>query len=94
MRATSVLRDRVAGMRHKLAMIADGRLDGRALHGLVALQEEAVARVATAPKLTPMATADAEDILTDWLEEHGVGGAWDLAPILVGVGSTRPGWHR
>ncbi|MEU8169955.1 ATP-binding protein [Micromonospora sp. NPDC049004] len=85
-RATSVLRDRVAGMRHKLAMIADGRLDGRALHGLVALQEEAVARVATAPKLSPVATADAEDVLTDWLEEHGVGGAWDLAPILVGGG--------
>ncbi|MEU0548257.1 ATP-binding protein [Micromonospora sp. NPDC005979] len=85
-RATSVLRDRVAGMRHKLAMIADGRLDGRALHGLVALQEEAVARVATAPKLTPVATADAEDILTDWLEDHGVGGAWDLAPILVAGG--------
>lgn len=85
-RATSVLRDRVAGMRHKLAMIADGRLDGRALHGLVALQEEAVARVATAPKLTPVATADAEDTLSDWLEEHGVGGAWDLAPILVAGG--------
>ncbi|MDG4757726.1 ATP-binding protein [Micromonospora sp. WMMD710] len=85
-RATSVLRDRVAGMRHKLAMIADGRLDGSALHGLVALQEEAVARVATAPKLTPLATADAEDTLTDWLEEHGVSGAWDLAPILVGGG--------
>ncbi|MGW5561454.1 ATP-binding protein [Micromonospora sp. NPDC003944] len=85
-RATSVLRDRVAGMRHKLAMIADGRLDGSALHGLVALQEEAVARVATAPTLTPMATADAEDALADWLEEHGVGGAWDLAPILVGGG--------
>ncbi|MFY1615636.1 ATP-binding protein [Micromonospora sp. WMMD736] len=85
-RATSVLRDRVAGMRHKLAMIADGRLDGRALHGLVALQEEAVARVATAPKLTPVATADAEDTLSDWLEDHGVGGAWDLAPILVAGG--------
>ncbi|MDG4810390.1 ATP-binding protein [Micromonospora sp. WMMD1120] len=85
-RATSVLRDRVAGMRHKLAMIADGRLDGRALHGLVALQEEAVATVATAPKLTPLETADAEDALTDWLEEHGVSGAWDLAPILVGGG--------
>ncbi|MGW4680775.1 ATP-binding protein [Micromonospora taraxaci] len=85
-RATSVLRDRVAGMRHKLAMIADGRLDGSALHGLVALQEEAVARVATAPKLSPVATADAEDTLTDWLEERGVEGAWDLAPILVGGG--------
>ncbi|WP_410808962.1 ATP-binding protein [Micromonospora sp. 067-2] len=93
-RATSVLRDRVAGMRHKLAMVADGRLDGRALHGLVALQEEAVARVATAPTLTPMATADAEDTLTDWLEERGVSGAWDLAPILVGGGLDTAWLHR
>ena len=45
-RATSALRDRVAGMRHKLAMIADGRLDGRRLHTLVELQEEAVKRAA------------------------------------------------
>ncbi|MFI6266975.1 ATP-binding protein [Micromonospora sp. NPDC051006] len=86
-RATSVLRDRVAGMRHKLAMIADGRLDGRGLQALVELQEEAVARVAAAPKLSPMAAADAEDALTDWLDEHGVGGAWDLAPTLVGGGA-------
>ena len=39
-RATAALRDRVAGMRHKLAMIADGRLDGTQLHSLVELQEE------------------------------------------------------
>lgn len=86
-RATSVLRDRVAGMRSKLAMIADGRLDGSALHRLVELQEEAVARVVTAPKLSPMAVADAEDALTDWLDERGVRAAWDLAPILVGGGA-------
>ncbi|MFI7608335.1 ATP-binding protein [Micromonospora sp. NPDC049366] len=86
-RATSVLRDRVAGMRHKLAMIADGRLDGSRLHGLVELQEEAVARVATAPKLTPMAASDAEDVVTDWLDEHDVSGGWDLAPTLVGGGA-------
>ncbi|MGN9809128.1 ATP-binding protein [Micromonospora sp. BQ11] len=85
-RATATLRERVAGMRHKLAMIADGRLDGRALHGLVALQEEAVARVADAPQLSPMAAADAEDTLSDWLEERGVGGGWDLAPTLVAGG--------
>ncbi|MEU4680042.1 ATP-binding protein [Micromonospora sp. NPDC023737] len=86
-RATSVLRDRVAGMRSKLAMIADGRLDGSALHRLVELQEEAVARVVTAPKLSPMAASDAEDALTDWLDERGVRAAWDLAPILVGGGA-------
>ncbi|MYV56013.1 cyclic nucleotide-binding domain-containing protein, partial [Streptomyces sp. SID3212] len=34
-RATEALRERVAGMRHKLAMIADGRLDGSRLRGLV-----------------------------------------------------------
>ncbi|MFD0783935.1 ATP-binding protein [Micromonospora azadirachtae] len=86
-RATSVLRDRVGAMRSKLAMIADGRLDGSALHGLVELQEEAVARVVTPLKLSPMAAADAEDALTDWLDEHGVRDAWDLAPILVGGGA-------
>ncbi len=47
MRATSVLRDRVAGMRHKLALIADGRLDGRQLARLVELQEAAVKRAAS-----------------------------------------------
>ncbi|GAA4568742.1 ATP-binding protein [Micromonospora coerulea] len=85
-RAAAVLGERVAGMRHKLALIADGRLDGRALHLLVELQEEAAARVATAPKLSPMAAADAEDAVTDWLEEHEVSGAWDLAPTLVAGG--------
>ncbi|MFC0505671.1 ATP-binding protein [Micromonospora costi] len=86
-RATSQLRDRVAAMRSKLAMIADGRLDGSALHQLVELQEEAVARVSTAPKLSPMAASDAEDALTDWLDDHDVRGGWDLAPILVGGGA-------
>ena len=88
-RATSVLRDRVAGMRHKLALIADGRLDGRRLHELVELQEEAVKQAANAPKLTPMQTSDAEDELGDWLEERGVAGGWDLAPTLVAGGVDR-----
>ena len=49
-RATAVLRDRVAGMRHKLALIADGRLDGRRLHELVEMQEAAVKQAANAPE--------------------------------------------
>ena len=62
-RATAVLRDRVAGMRHKLALIADGRLDGRRLHELVELQEAAVKQAANAPKLSAMEASDAEDAL-------------------------------
>jgi signal transduction histidine kinase len=85
-RATESLRDRVAGMRHKLAMLASGKLDGAVVSQLVELQEEAVLGVATAPELSAMQTSDAEDEVGDWLDERGVGGAWDLAPVLVAGG--------
>ena len=89
-RATAVLRDRVAGMRHKLAMIADGRIDGRRLHELVELQEQAVKQAANAPALSALQASDAEDALADWLEEKGFSGAWDVAPTLVAGGVTVP----
>jgi signal transduction histidine kinase len=85
-RATSALRDRVTGMRHKLAMIADGRLDGSRLHNLVELQDAAVKRAASAPDRSALQVADAEDALSDWLEEHDITGGWDLAATLVAGG--------
>ena len=85
-RATAALRERIAGMRHKLAMLAGGSIDPKALPGLVKLQEEAVERVAKAPKLGPIEASDAEDEIGDWLDEQGVSNGWDLAPILVAGG--------
>ena len=85
-RATAALRERVAGMRHKLAMLASGAIDPETLPELVKLQENAVERVAKAPKLGPLETNDQEDAVGDWLEEHGITGGWDLAPTLVAGG--------
>jgi signal transduction histidine kinase len=85
-RAASTLRDRVAGMRHKLAMLAEGKLDKDALLALTGLQEEFADRVHDAPELSAVATSDLEDELTDWLQDHGVGGSWDLAPVFVAGG--------
>jgi signal transduction histidine kinase len=85
-RATAALRERVAGMRHKLAMLASGAIDAATLPGLVKLQENAVERVAKAPKLGPLETNDREDEVADWLEGHNIRGGWDLAPILVAGG--------
>jgi len=85
-RATSILRDRITGMRHKLALIADGRLDGTRLQGLVELQEAAVKRAASAAPMSPMEASDAEDALGEWLEEHDIAGGWDLAGTLVAGG--------
>ena len=89
-RAAATLRQRVAGMRSKLAMLADGTLDTTKLHQLVAIQEEAVERVAKARELSPMELSDAEDSLTDWLEDHDVRNSWDVAPVLAAVGLDVP----
>jgi signal transduction histidine kinase len=85
-RATSALRQRVAGMRHKLGMLANGKFDSATLVALVEIQEEAAAMVAKAPTLTPMEEADREDVIGDWLSDHGIGDGWDLAPNFVQAG--------
>jgi len=84
--ATSALRNRVAGMRHKLATIAAGPYDRVALEALIELQEDAVEEVAKAPNLAPMQASDREDDLGAWLERHSIHDAWDLAPTFVQAG--------
>ncbi|GAA4204189.1 ATP-binding protein [Actinocatenispora rupis] len=87
-RATGALRERVAGMRHKLAMLAAGDPKVLQLKHLTDVQEEYVARVAKAPTLTALETSDREDAVADWLDDHGVANGWDIAPVLVGGGIT------
>src|SRR6476661_7834441 len=62
-RAVADLRDRVAGMRHKLAMLADGKFSPEALRVLVSIQEEVAEQVAKnkSQELTALETADRED---------------------------------
>jgi CRP-like cAMP-binding protein len=81
-RATAALRDRFAGMRHKLAMLADGRLDAEVLRALTVLQEEFVSRIGSARDLSALERSDREDALGEWLEERG---------SLPGC-SSPPGW--
>jgi signal transduction histidine kinase len=85
-RATSSLRERVAGMRHKLAMIAGGAWDRRQLETLIGLQERAVEQVAKAPELSPLEASDREDELADWFDAHGIGSAYDLTATFVQAG--------
>ena len=82
-RATGALRQRVAGMRHKLGMLAAGKVPTDRLTALVELQEEVIERAAKAPALTAMQAADREDELGDWMDEHRVTGGWDLAPVFA-----------
>ncbi|WP_217552025.1 ATP-binding protein [Streptomyces sp. GbtcB6] len=85
-RATSTLRERVAKMRHKLAIIAGGPFSREQLAGLIEIQERTAERVAKASSLSPLEASDREDALTDWLEDRGIDRGWDLAPTFVQAG--------
>ncbi|WP_306187545.1 MULTISPECIES: ATP-binding protein [unclassified Streptomyces] len=85
-RATETLRERVAKMRHKLAVITEGPFSRDQLANLIDIQERTAERVAKASSLSPLEASDREDALTDWLEDHGIGQAWQLAPTFVQAG--------
>jgi signal transduction histidine kinase len=85
-RATAALRERVAGMRHKLALIAAGPYDRATLETLIRLQEDAVEHVSKAPALSPLEASDREDQIAEWIDDHGLAGGWDLAPTFVAAG--------
>ena len=72
-RAAAELRERIAGMRQKLVMLADGTVTPEALRALVRLQEQLAEQVAKAASqhMTAMETADSEDAVGEWLEDHG-----------------------
>jgi signal transduction histidine kinase len=85
-RATASLRERVAGMRHKLAAIAGGKWDRTALQTLIRLQEEAADRVPKAQALGPLEASDREDAISDWLDSREMRDGWQLAPTFVAAG--------
>ena len=85
-RAADALREKVSGMRHKLGMIADGRIAGPQLQKLVMAQDEFVKKVRHAPTLSPLQASDREDEISDWLDDRGIAGGWDLAPVFVNGG--------
>jgi signal transduction histidine kinase len=90
-RATSALRERVAGMRAKLGLIASGPTERAALVSLIGFQEQAVDLVCHAKALSPLEASDREDEITDWLDDHGIADGWDLAAIFV-QGGADAGW--
>ena len=94
-RATGQLRERVAGMRRKLSLIAEGGVDPDTIHRLVELQEQAVEHAASRPApLTPVEEADREDEITDLLDGFGVPGSYDLAPVFSAAGLSIEWLHE
>jgi signal transduction histidine kinase len=91
-RATEQLRSRVAGMRHKLGLLAEGGVSAELVARLITTQEGAVERaVKPRPRLTALEESDLEDTIADRLDDIGVAGANDLAPVFAASGMDA-GW--
>ncbi|MGN7780506.1 ATP-binding protein [Mycolicibacterium sp. 22603] len=87
-RAVADLRETVGHMRHKLAMVAEAKFSPESLRALVNIQDQVAEQVAKNKdlELTALEASDREDELGDWLEDHGIAGAWDYAPTFVEAG--------
>jgi signal transduction histidine kinase len=86
LRAADLLQDRFGGLRHKLALLAAGKIDGRVLGSLTGLLDEFIAGVGTAADLPALERSDREDELGEWMEDRDVGAPWEMAPIFIAAG--------
>jgi signal transduction histidine kinase len=82
------LHEGIIKMRHKMAMLADGKFNPDALHALVSIQNEIAEQVSKSKtqELTALEISDREDLITDWLDDHDIPGSWDYAPTFVEAG--------
>jgi signal transduction histidine kinase len=87
-RAVADLRDRVGKMRHKLAMLANGKFSPEALRVLVSIQDQVAEQVAKSKsqELSALESSDREDQIGEWLEDHDIPGAWDYPSTFVEAG--------
>lgn len=61
-------------------------LSAEQLSRVQTLREDMIRRALEPVNLDPLARSDRESDLQDWLENHGVDRAWELAPVLVTYG--------
>ncbi len=85
-RATARLRDMLAEMREKVGEMIRSQLPADQLEAIADLAGRALEHRREAPSLSPLEASDREDEIAAWLEDHGVAGAWDIAPTMVAAG--------
>jgi signal transduction histidine kinase len=82
-RAAAALQETGEALLSSLGRLAQGGLPVDRLAALDALRREIAPEAAD---LTPLAVADREDALSDWLTAHGVERDWVVAPPLAAAG--------
>ncbi len=87
-RAAGALQDTCDVLLSSLVRLAERSLSPEQFIAIDTLRRELGPATAN---VSPLALADREEALADWLEAHGVTGAWDIAPALAAAGADI-GW--
>ena len=83
-RAAGALQDTSDVLLSSLVRLAEGSLSSGQFIAIDALRRELGTGTAAA---SPLAVADREEALADWMEAHGVAAVWDIAPALAAAGA-------
>ena len=88
--ASADLRAVVGRLVALVGLFATGELTPAQVRAVLDLQAEAVARSGAVARLSAIETGRREEEISNWLEEHAVENAWDLAPAFVAAGLDLP----
>jgi signal transduction histidine kinase len=83
-RAAGALQDTCDVLLSSLVRLAERSLSAERFIAIDVLRRELEAGTAS---VSPLALADREEALADWLEARGVTAAWDIAPALAAAGA-------
>jgi signal transduction histidine kinase len=83
-RAVGALQDTSDVLLSSLVRLAERSLSAEQFIAIDSLRREIEAGAAS---VSPLAAADREEALADWLQTHGVTAAWDIAPALAAAGA-------
>ena len=86
MSASARLRDMLAEMREKVGAMAQSQLPAHQLQAIADLAGRALEHRREAAVLSPLEASDREGELADWLDDHDVSDALDMAPTFVAAG--------
>lgn len=87
-RAVDALALATATLQSSLGDLAAAEITAAQFRQLDSLRNEAAEH--TVADLDPLALADAEDALAEWLDSHGVANVYEVAPSLVAAGLGAP----
>ncbi len=85
-RSSAQLRGLLAEWQKSSADIGTLGLNAQQSELVNTLRDEMMKRSAAPAQLDPLARSDREGELQTWLEDHAIDRAWEIAPVLIGLG--------